>query len=106
MGGVAGESFRPVRLADLRFERCPICWLSEQGWLLDLLPDVHRARSGLLPEAGGVHDQDARFVLVWEALDAEQAIVRSRLARDQERDQERRLKKLQDDLRKKKKGRR
>lgn len=58
-----------------------------------MLGDVTRARQGFLPSAGGVDDQDARFVEAWETLDQAMGVCQ---AREHKRAQEAQQKQLKD----------
>lgn len=72
-----------------------MCWLSDQPWILDLVADVSRARQGFLLEAGGVGDQDARFVEGWQVLEQAHAICQAREAKSEREAHERRLKEIE-----------
>lgn len=79
----------------------------DEPWIFDLLGDITRARQGFLPEAGGVGDQDPRFVEAWEILDKAVALLQAREQRRAAEANEKRLKNLERQIEgRKKKGRR
>lgn len=66
-----------------RWERCPKAWLRDEGQeAMGMLADHTTFESTrILPRAGGMHDQDPKFVEALPLMREERELVRAALAK-------------------------